>query len=64
MARALAYIIVNSAKDASAIYDAVNQSSELPIKYIPIKVINYLSGEPGYTKPILNAEYMTTNGIT
>ena len=64
MARALAYIIVNSAKDSSAIYDAVNNSSDLPIKYIPMKIINNLIGEPGSVKPILNGQYMTMNGIT
>ena len=54
MARALGYIIVKSAKDATDIYDAVHNSSELPIKYIPMKVINNLIGEPGSVKPILN----------
>ena len=64
MARALAYIIVNSTKDSSAIYDAVNNSSDLPIKYIPMKIINNLTGEPGSVKPVLNGQYMTINGVT
>jgi len=54
MARALAYIIVNSTKNSMEIYDAVNNSTELPIKYISMKVINNLCGEPGTVKPILN----------
>ena len=54
MARALAYIIVNSTKNSMEIYDAVNNSTELPIKYISMKVINNLCGEPGAVKPILN----------
>jgi hypothetical protein len=54
MARALGYIIVKSAKDATDIYDAVHNSSELPIKYIPMRVINNLIGDPGSVKPVLN----------
>lgn len=64
MARALAYIIVNSAKDSSEIYKAVNDESFMPIKHIPIKVINYLTGEPGSVKPVLNGQYMTMNNVT
>lgn len=64
MARALGYIIVKSAKDATDIYDAVHNSSELPIKYIPIRVINNLIGEPGSIKPVLNAQYMSTDSVT
>lgn len=64
MARALGYIIVKSAKDASDIYDAVHNSSELPIKYIPMKVINNLIGEPGSVKPVLNGQYMSMNAVT
>ena len=64
MARALGYIIVKSAKDATDIYDAVHNSSELPIKYIPMRVINNLIGEPGSIKPILNGQYMSMNAIT
>lgn len=45
MARALGYIIVKSAKDATDIYNAVNDDSFLPIKYIPMSVINNLIGE-------------------
>nr|UVM91810.1 MAG: hypothetical protein [Bacteriophage sp.] len=45
MARALGYIIVKSAKDATDIYNAVNDDSFLPIKYIPMRVINNLIGE-------------------
>jgi hypothetical protein len=45
MARALGYIIVKSAKDATDIYNAVNDDSFLPIKYIPMRVINNLTGE-------------------
>nr|DAH97265.1 MAG TPA: hypothetical protein [Bacteriophage sp.] len=54
MARALGYIIVKSAKDATDIYDAVHSSSELPIRYISMRVINNLIGEPGSVKPVLN----------
>lgn len=64
MARALGYIIVKSAKDATDIYDAVHNSSELPIKYIPMRVINNLIGEPGSVKPILNGQYMSVDSIT
>lgn len=64
MARALGYIIVKSAKDATDIYDAVHNSSELPIKYIPMKVINNLIGEPGSIKPILNGQYMSIDSVT
>ncbi len=64
MARALGYIIVKSAKDATDIYDAVHSSSELPIKYIPMKVINNLIGEPGSVKPILNGQYMSVDSVT
>ena len=64
MARALGYIIVKSAKDATDIYDAVHNSSELPIKYIPMSVINNLIGEPGSVKPILNGQYMSIDSIT
>ena len=64
MARALGYIIVKSAKDATDIYDAVHNSSELPIKYIPMSVINNLIGEPGSVKPILNGQYMSMDSIT
>ena len=64
MARALGYIIVKSAKDATDIYDAVHNSSELPIKYIPMTVINNLIGEPGSVKPILNGQYMSMDSIT
>ena len=64
MARALGYIIVKSAKDATDIYDAVHNSSELPIKYIPMKVINNLIGEPGSVKPILNGQYMSMDSVT
>lgn len=64
MARALGYIIVKSAKDATDIYDAVHNSSELPIKYIPMKVINNLIGEPGSVKPVLNGQYMSVDSIT
>lgn len=64
MARALGYIIVKSAKDATDIYDAVHSSSELPIKYIPMRVINNLIGEPGSVKPILNGQYMSVDSVT
>lgn len=64
MARALGYIIVKSAKDATDIYDAVHNSSELPIKYIPMRVINNLIGEPGSIKPILNGQYMSMDSVT
>lgn len=64
MARALGYIIVKSAKDATDIYDAVHNSSELPIKYIPMRVINNLIGEPGSVKPILNGQYMSIDSVT
>lgn len=64
MARALGYIIVKSAKDATDIYDAVHNSSELPIKYIPMRVINNLIGEPGSVKPILNGQYMSMDSVT
>lgn len=64
MARALGYIIVKSAKDATDIYDAVHNSSELPIKYIPMRVINNLIGEPGSVKPILNGQYMSVDSVT
>ena len=64
MARALGYIIVKSAKDATDIYDAVHNSSELPIKYIPMRVINNLIGEPGSVKPVLNGQYMSMDSIT
>lgn len=64
MARALGYIIVKSAKDATDIYDAVHNSSELPIKYIPMRVINNLIGEPGSVKPVLNGQYMSMNSVT
>ncbi len=64
MARALGYIIVKSAKDATDIYDAVHDSSELPIKYIPMRVINNLIGEPGSVKPVLNGQYMSVNSVT
>lgn len=64
MARALGYIIVKSAKDANDIYDAVHNSSELPIKYIPMRVINNLIGEPGSVKPILNGQYMSMDSVT
>lgn len=64
MARALGYIIVKSTKNATDIYDAVHNSSELPIKYIPMKVINNLIGEPGSVKPILNGQYMSMNSVT
>ena len=64
MARALGYIIVKSAKDATDIYDAVHNSSELPIKYIPMSVINNLIGEPGSVKPILNGQYMSVDSVT
>ena len=64
MARALGYIIVKSAKDATDIYDAVHNSSELPIKYIPMRVINNLIGEPGSIKPVLNGQYMSMDSIT
>ena len=43
MARALAYIIVNSTKDSSEIYKAVNEDSFMPIKYISQSVINHLT---------------------
>lgn len=45
MARALGYIIVKSAKDATDIYNAVNDDSFLPIKYINKSVIDSLTGE-------------------
>lgn len=64
MARALGYIIVKSAKDATDIYDAVHNSSELPIRYIPMRVINNLIGEPGSVKPILNGQYMSIDSVT
>lgn len=64
MARALGYIIVKSAKDATDIYDAVHNSSELPIKYIPMRVINNLIGEPGSIKPVLNGQYMSIDSVT
>lgn len=64
MARALGYIIVKSAKDATDIYDAVHNSSELPIKYIPMRVINNLIGEPGSVNPILNGQYMSMDSVT
>lgn len=64
MARALGYIIVKSAKDAADIYDAVHNSSELPIKYIPMRVINNLIGEPGSVKPVLNGQYMSIDSVT
>lgn len=64
MARALGYIIVKSAKDATDIYDAVHDSSELPIKYIPMRVINNLIGEPGSVKPVLNGQYMSIDSVT
>lgn len=64
MARALGYIIVKSAKDATDIYDAVHNSSELPIKYIPMRVINNLIGEPGSVKPVLNGQYMSMDSVT
>lgn len=64
MARALGYIIVKSSKDATDIYDAVHNSSELPIKYIPMRVINNLIGEPGSVKPILNGQYMSMDSVT
>lgn len=64
MARAIGYIIVKSAKDATDIYDAVHNSSELPIKYIPMRVINNLIGEPGSVKPILNGQYMSMDSVT
>lgn len=64
MARALGYIIVKSAKDATDIYDAVHNSSELPIKYIPMRVINNLIGEPSSVKPILNGQYMSMDSVT
>lgn len=64
MARALGYIIVKSAKDATDIYDAVHNSSELPIKYIPMNVINNLIGEPGSVKPVLNGQYMSIDSVT
>lgn len=64
MARALGYIIVKSAKDATDIYDAVHSSSELPIRYIPMRVINNLIGEPGSVKPILNGQYMSVDSVT
>lgn len=64
MARALGYIIVKSAKDATDIYDAVHNSSELPIKYIPMRIINNLIGEPGSVKPILNGQYMSMDSVT
>lgn len=64
MARALGYIIVKSSKDATDIYDAVHNSSELPIKYIPMKVINNLIGEPGSVKPVLNGQYMSIDSVT
>lgn len=64
MARALGYIIVKSAKDTTDIYDAVHNSSELPIKYIPMRVINNLIGEPGSVKPILNGQYMSIDSVT
>lgn len=64
MARALAYIIVNSTKNSMEIYDAVNNSTELPIKYISMKVINNLCGEPGAVKPIFNGQYMSNDSVT
>lgn len=64
MARALGYIIVKSAKDSTDIYDAVHNSSELPIRYIPIRVINNLIGQPGSVKPVLNGQYMSMNSVT
>ena len=64
MARALGYIMVKSAKDATDIYDAVHDSSELPIKYIPMRVINNLIGEPGSVKPVLNGQYMSIDSVT
>lgn len=64
MARALGYIIIKSAKDATDIYDAVHNSSELPIKYIPMRVINNLIGEPSSIKPVLNGQYMSMNAVT
>lgn len=64
MARAIGYIIVKSAKDATDIYDAVHNSSELPIKYIPMRVINNLIGEPGSVKPILNGQYVSMDSVT
>lgn len=45
MARALGYIIIKSAKDATDIYNAVNDDSFLPIKYINKSVIDSLTGE-------------------
>lgn len=64
MARALGYIIVKSAKDSTDIYDAVHKSSGLPIKYIPMRVINNLIGEPGSVKPVLNGQYMSIDSVT
>lgn len=64
MARALAYIIVNSTKNSMEIYDAVNNSTELPIKYISMNVINNLCGEPGTVNPVLNSQYMSNDSIT
>lgn len=64
MARALAYIIVNSTKNSMEIYDAVNNFTELPIKYISMKVINNLCGEPGTVKPIFNGQYMSNDSVT
>lgn len=64
MARALGYIIVKSAKDATDIYDAVHDSSELPIKYIPMRIINNLIGEPDSVKPVLNGQYMSIDSVT
>lgn len=64
MAKALGYIIVKSAKTSQDIYDAIHESSDLPIKYIPLKVINKLIGEPGATKPVLNWNYMSQDAIT
>lgn len=64
MARALAYIIVNSTKNSMEIYDAVNNSTELPIKYISMNVINNLCGEPGTVKPVLNGQYMSNDSVT
>lgn len=44
MAKALGYIIVQSAKDSQSVYDAVHDSAWLPIKYIPKKLIDSLAG--------------------
>lgn len=44
MAKALGYIIVQAAENSQDIYDVVHDSAYLPIKYIPKKLIDSLTG--------------------